>query len=275
MNRFKEKEIRILKALAKYKYLSYAQMLRLKIQNYKSNLSTGCGNLLKCKPALINKISHGDGYPSLWYLTPKGGEYLEREHGLEKTEIAIPLNKTKSDSINQRHTYSMINCLIELQLACEELKVNLEFSDFDFDRIDQAKNRKKHDRKNSILWGEKKSIVPDLIFKLSTERAPELYLLEVENGNHSSKSFDKCLEHREAIFLKSANTKYDFQSGYRTLWVFEKESTMKLVIEKLKKDERFNNLIEYFLFKTIVSIKDNFFEGWVNIDSKPRKLFYL
>ena len=41
------------------------------------------------------------------------------------------------------------------------------------------------------------------------------------------KSVEKCIKHGQAIFLGSANEKYNHKMGYRTLWVFEQEGTMK------------------------------------------------
>ena len=59
-----------------------------------------------------------------------------------------------------------------------------------------------------------------MIFMLQTPKQKELYLLELENGNDTKKSVEKCIKHGQAIFLGSANEKYHHKMGYRTLWIF-------------------------------------------------------
>lgn len=275
IEKFNSKEIQILEELAKHRYLSYKQMLKIGIDKHSSNLSTACTRLSESKPSLIQKIAHGAGFAARWYLTSKGRDYLMEHHDYLATEINNPPNETKTDSMHQKHHFGLVNCYLELKHACEELDLKLEFADYDFDQVNNLKDNNNQRAKNAINRTKKEFIIPDLIFSIQTPRDKELFLLELENGSSSMKSYKKCLEHRQAIFMKSANEKYDFHSGYRTLWIFEKESTMKATIKKMKADSLFDKLTEYYLFIPISSIKDNFFEGWINIDSKSRKLYYV
>ena len=94
------------------------------------------------------------------------------------------------------------------------------------------------------------SIKPDMTFKLKPNEE-ELYLFELENGRNSKKSIQKCIRHGEAVLTGIVNQKYNFNKGYRLLWVFENKGALKTTQKELEKLPRFQNLGEYFLFKPL------------------------
>ncbi len=109
-----------------------------------------------------------------------------------------------------------------------------------------------------------------MTFILQTPNQQELYLMELENGQDAKKAVPKCIMHGKAILLGSANEKYSFNKGYRTLWIFEYRSTMESVLEKLSGLEFFENLKEYFLFKPLEEIREDFFQGWTWLVKKEK-----
>ena len=271
-----KQQAEILKALGTYKYLTYEQMIRLGIATQESNLSKQFGMLRdRIKPLAATIPNRPINVKAKNFLTKRGKEFLVKNYGWDASSIKFLPKIPENDNNGADHRTATIDCQIAIDLECENDDTISIFCDTYFDKVDDNPFNKKHKSKTAILIDSKNSIKADLVFMLKTTKQKELYFLEVENGKDSGKSLEKCKQFGKAIYFKQANEKYNFHSGYRTLWVFIKESTMKNTMNRMQEDSFFKQLNEYFLFKTISQIKKgNFFENWQNIKAQKRKLFY-
>lgn len=276
IKRINRKQILILKACAKYKFLTYAQVTRLWIEKHKSNISKLFKDLRESKRPLVRKIPHRNGEPAKHYLTNKGKEVLmELYSDLEETEIHVVPNILYTDTQDQKHRCTTIDIQIELDFACQKHEVDLLFCDRYFDTVGNNRVEKNLKSKTAFVYEGKKSVKPDIVFMLQTTKQKELYVVELENGKDTKKAIEKCIRHGKAILNKSANQKYNFEIGYRTLWVFEYSSIMQATMDKLRANPFFRNMNEYFLFKPLKDLHSDFFENRVNISGQERKLYYM
>lgn len=271
---FTDKQLSILTATGRYKFLSYPQMIRLGIDKHTSNLSTAMKNLIEGKQPLIKKIPHRTGTAAMFYLTKRGKDFL-LELDIAEKNVHFPRGAVLSKTQDFIHRTQLINIQIELDLACKELDIELLFCDRYFDKTGNARE-KSLASKTAIFFEDNKTFKADMIFMLNIQQQNELYLAELEMGKNSKKSAIKIIEHGKAILKGSANQKYQHQKGYRSLWIFEHQSIMTTTLERLKNDGFFKNMKEYFLFKSLEQISsDNFFEEWLNLAANKRKLYYL
>ncbi|MEO1419274.1 MAG: hypothetical protein AAFW00_28735 [Bacteroidota bacterium] len=276
IRRLQDKQVRILKALARYKFLTYKQMIALGIEKYNSNLSNLVKQLRESKRPLVRKIPHRNGDAAKFYLTLKGKQVLlELYDDLTEENLHYVKKVIYTDTQDQKHRIGTIDIQIALDQACEKTGVKVLWYERYFDTVGNNRVSKNLQSKTAILYEKNKSLKADLTFLLQTPAQQELYLLELENGTDSQKSVAKCVNHAKAIFLGSANEKYGFQQAYRTLWVFEQESIMQIVREQLKQMPFFENLTEYLLFKPLADVRgEEFLSGWLNIEGEVRKLYY-
>ena len=274
INRFSDKQILVLQSLAKYKFLTYRQMKRLGIDKHRSNLSTLLGSLRDRKVPYVKKIPHRFGIESKHYLTSKGKDVLTELYDRPEEEIRYVKGVITTDTQDQKHRSSLIDIQIELDLAAARNQIEMEFCDRYFDKTGNNRVNRNLKSKTAVIYEGNKSLKADMIFMLKTHKQKELYLLELENGKDAKKAIPKCIMHGKAILLGSANEKYGFNRGYRSLWIFEHKSTMESVLEQLNGIEFFENLREYFLFKALEEINEDVFEGWCNLEGTRRKMYY-
>lgn len=273
INRYTDKQILVLRYLSRYKFLTYKQMKRLGIDKHSSNLSNLVKGLRESKYQLVRKIPHRRGTPVKHYLTRKGKEYLMELHGLDEAYIQFPKSVITTDTQDQKHRTSIIDIQIELDFACLDKGYKLLLSDRYFDKTGNNRIDRNLASKTAIIYEGKKTLKADFTFMLRVKDERELYLLELENGKDAKKAVPKILNHAKAIFLGSANEKYEYQKAYRTLWVFEYESTLVSVLKKLKDNSYLMNVVEFFLFKSLEDVRaENFFEGWRNLRGEIREM---
>lgn len=274
INRPSDKQILVLKYLARYKFLSYRQMQRLGVDKHRSNLSTLVSSLRDRRVPYVKKIPHRFGIESKHFLTAKGKDLLIKLRHLDEDEIHYVKGTITTDTQDQKHRTSTVDIQIELDYAAQQNAAKVLFCDRYFDMTGNNRVAKNLKSKTAIVYEGRKTLKADMTFMLKTTTQRELYLLELENGLDAEKAIPKCDNHRKAILLGSANELYDFKSGYRTLWVFEHKSTMESVLGKLSTRKDFKDVQEYFLFKPLEEIGENFFGGWTNLAGRERKMYY-
>ncbi|MEL6669855.1 MAG: hypothetical protein AAFP08_12845 [Bacteroidota bacterium] len=274
INRFRPKEIAILKALARYKFLTYDQMIRLGIANHTSNLSSVTKGLREVKRPYIKKIPHRVGTPIKHFLTKRGKDALVELYHLQESDINYPIGSILTDTQDQKHRTSIISIQIEVDLAAQAEGLEMLFCDRYFDTTGNNRVDKNLKSKTAFHCTDTQTVKADLIFSLQTPKQQEYYVLELENGKDSAKAVDKCINHAKALLKGSLNEKLGFSTGYRALWVFEYKSIMEKVIVKLQSISLFEHLHEYFLFKPLNQIEKEILSGWKNVSARERNLYY-
>lgn len=277
MMRLSKKQVLILKAIGKYKFITYSQIVRLGIEKFKNKCSFHCKDLREGRQPLIKKIPHRMGVEAKHYLTKRGKkELLELYEDLDAEKILCPIGAILTDTQDEKHRTTTIDIQIEIDLACEEKQIPVLFTDRYFDKVGNNRVSKNLRSKTAVLYQENpaKSIKADMVFMMQTSTQKELYFVELERGKNTKKSVQTAITYAKCILLGSANEKYNFNSGFRILWVYEHKSIMKAVIERLKENPAFKHLTEYMLFKSLDEIEGKIFEGWSNLAGDTRKIYY-
>lgn len=101
----------------------------------------------------------------------------------------------------------------------------------------------------------------------------ELYAIEVFNGMNVQRVHTSLLQHLLALKEGEPSKQFGLEYGSRVLIVFELETCKSQTIKRLFEDERFAFAKNYFLFKTLVQLKENVFEGWKLFDGTETLMF--
>jgi len=262
------KQISIIQLLGHFSILTVEQFIKLGIEKDKGNLSRLLKSLRERRKPLIRKIPHLKGIPSKHYLSKYGKEILEQSSTFNTDkEILYFKSILQFETQDMKHRSSLIDIEIELNNLCKSHKIELIFCDRYFDKGQIS-------AKTSLKLNTHRFLIADIIFQLRTRSQNEFYILELENGLDAKKSFQKCLNYLDLFKTNEISRTYEFDSGFRTLWVFEHESTMKSVQRRISSNVSFDKLQEHFLFKTLEGFLKNTYVSWLNVVLKERKLFY-
>lgn len=275
INRFSPKETAALRALARYKFLTYEQMKMLKIGKHRPNLSKVMNGLSEVKRPYVRKIPNRPATPVKFYLTKKGKDALIQLYDCDPETILLPKTIIYTDTQDQKHRTSIISIQIAFDLACLEQRMPMLFCLRYFDSTGNNRIDKNLKSRTAFHFTDTQTVKADLIFAIQTAKQKELYILELENGKDTQKGIEKCINHAKALFRGSVNQKFDFQKGYRTLWVFEHKSIMFKVMEGLQQMPLFDTIREYFLFKPLEETSTAIFSDWLNVSGDHKNLYYI
>ena len=198
IERFSPKQIKVLEALAAYKFLTYKQMITLGIENHSSNLSTLVSSMIKKRKSYIQKIPHQPGIPAKFYLTKRGADVL-LELDWKDTNIHYPKSRITTDTQDQKHRTCIIDLHISLVRDSSSEQTQVLFCDRYFDTVGSNRVSRNLKSKTALPW-KNKSVKADMVFMLKTPYQKELYIVELENGKDVKKTITKCIEHAEVLF---------------------------------------------------------------------------
>lgn len=263
MQKITPSQYNILEALGRYMFLTVDLIDRLQIFKNKVSIYRALKPLKEGKRPLIIAQNFGihpikGQIPSLLYLS-KYGKSLLSENGIQEYKIKIPLGKTFV-STDYYHRVSNIATFIYMDQYIKSQNGHIVFLDYYFSK---SKDKK---AKNRIELENGQYIIPDIVTKFSIAQKEYLYLIEVHNGKDSNKAFTQCLQHIKAIDLASPKEKYNHPKNNRVVFIFEYESCLESVLNKMNTTNGLKKYLNLFLFNTIDGIKNDF-NHWRKFDS--------
>ena len=154
-----ERYIRILEALATFKFLTYEQLIRLGIGKYSSNLSKDFKFLTERTKPLASKVRKRYVTDTVkFFLTKHGKKYLIKNQNWREDEIKyVPQSNIDLKQID--HVISTIDCQIGLHIACQNSDVEVLFCDTYFDKVRDNQINKKLKSKTAFLFNQKESVI--------------------------------------------------------------------------------------------------------------------
>ncbi len=243
-----DKQSRILLALAKYKFLTVSQFKQLGIDKYDSNLRKALKPLLESKRKFIDRIMFSV-YPKgndlmrknkleyVYYLKPKGKRVVVEHQWLTDEQVRMPIGTSTMAYKDYYHRKITVNCHISLCQAAQQKAIEVCFFDTYFDKIGNNRRSKNLRAKTRIELSAPNYLIADAIFMLQTPEQKALYCLEVQNGKDAKLMVQKLKQqYVTALRLGSPSEKYNFDKSNRVLSVFEYESTLQSVLERLQKE---------------------------------------
>lgn len=251
---------KILKALAKYKYLTASQLVDLGISSSIYTVRKYSTDLQKQK--LIKKsiysqtIQKNDKTKSvklegLNFLDTEGVRILKNDLDLEN--IKYPQKHKLAFSNDYFHRVYMISTCISFDLWIEKTKQEGFFL-IDF-----------HNQETTIKITDDLTIKPDIIVNFNQNYA----IIEVWAGIDKDYIISKLSKLFKAIASKKVSEFLGYQKAPRVLNIFKDPETMERVKQTLKTEPFFDNAINkgLFYFTTTEQIKEKF-NIWHDINSK-------
>lgn len=259
-----EKQIVILEALARFKYLT-SQQLQLIFQNKSASaINTAIRPLNDLKNPLIKSLCFG---VLPWYgrlrkvhcLSSSGVKVLTELLYMKKSRIQYPKNPNNFFRRDYFHRISTINFNILMQRWVANQGYNFQFFKLYFNRDkDQI-----HMSETQVTLGKFKS-EPDWIGLYYAKRSPQLFIFEQHNGHDVKRALKQIINHCYGLTNGAVSEAYQIKKPVRIYYVFQYSSCMASVLKRFEEDEWLTKFKGQFFFKTSEQLLDNFEHWWVS-----------
>lgn len=272
-----EKQLEIVEALARYKFLTVSLIEILLQDRTKRQIQTYVRQLISTKNPLIARIVYpphpvNGKLENLYYLTSHGVKFLIDELGYIGENIKYPKNL---GTLLFRDYYHRVNTIKFQVYLCKwldnnSLELNFLYSYYDKTGGNRVKGAEvgKLTAKTKIELDAEIYILPDCIFSITAKNKPYLFLMEMHQGKDTGKLLNQIRGHRKALETGRATTKFNLDVGARSLFIFELEATKQAVLNRINEINDISEYKDYFLFKTLDEVESNFFSNWTRPDKK-------
>jgi len=261
-------QAKILSSLAEFKFLTTSQMLTLNISTQKSNLSNSLKPLKLSRRPFIGEMRFGSDpskgkLESFYYLMNKGVKALIENGIKEKDEIKVPKGRSTLFSSDYLHRKITINSHIRCQIECQNN--NLELLQFDryFDKTGNNRISKNLRAKTSIKFSSG-YLIADGSFLVSKGDQSKLFAIEIYNDRNTKRIIHQLKQHSYGIEESSLCIHFNIEKGHRVCSVFSHIGIMEAVMKRFNPD-RYK---DYYLFKTVDQMNDDFLKNWQLLSGK-------
>lgn len=269
-------QIKVLEALATYKFLTPIHMTHLEIRSDRKNVNKILPGLWNIKKPLIKKLSFSPDSngrrENFYYLTEHGERYLVNQYDYDERNINRPLGASSHFYNDYKHRWITILFHILLRRWASNNDIEVELFETYFDKI--GANRTKQDLgrltvKTKIFLDNGDSFIPDGIGVLRQSNIRYIFASEVHNGIDTKRFLKHIPMFIEAIQDGSISNKYQVHSDCVFFNIFEDSKCMESVFIRMKNDLKIHEeLTPFFRFKTVEELENGFCNDWKFISDK-------
>ena len=269
-----ESELKIIEALARYKFLTVSQLDFLNILKNKVGLYARLRQLRSGKKPFIKKnafgIMAGKGrLEDFYFLDKRGKEFLIEDLNYLEHQIKIPKGTSTLFQRDYFHRKRVIDIFLFLDRFLIDNQSHIIFLDYYFDKQGDNRTKKNLNAKNKIEVRETGGFfIPDIVTKIKYKNEPYLFFIEQHNGKDTKKIMKQLFYHLLSIEEGTGAEKYNTEKSQRVLIIFEFENILKATIERLSKISDFKGFEKFFIFKTNEELEKDFFKNWHTIDKR-------
>jgi len=267
---------RIMLYLARYGYLAYEDFVTLWVSDSMNYLYKIMTVLCESERKLVQKLSFASDprygqLPYLFTLTRKWRDLLVKKFWLRISDI--PLRKAYKFHKDYRHRRRTIAIRIVLEKAIREDKwVVIEYLTY-FDRL------KPLPLSQSIKWTRvilgKSFYIPDSVMHFRTKDWIDLlFCLEMHNGWNVWEIEAELNNHVEILQNGLIASRFNLNVDHRLLSVYQHSSCMMRVLERIKDDGKYKNVLNYMLFKPLQEFLKQPLSGRQTIEGKSVDIQY-
>lgn len=285
----------ILKALARYRYLTTNQIIAMGIAKDRGHLGTVLASLLSTKrrqrpgstkllserlPKEIGEFDFGTSAatgrrPRIYWLAKRGASSLEHIEP-ELAPVAYPARPVRF-APHYEHHVGCVDFHIALTGWAEKEQQTIEYFRPCFDWLPTRGDKRPEPATRLHL--AHKNIDADSLFLLrGSDDIRRAFVFEYARGAGTTRVLEKMQHIARGIVDYSLNKTLAFpqEDAVRTLFVFEHAQTAELVRSRAATFTPLRDVLPYFFLKTMADISaDTLRHGWLSLDpqGEPRSLF--
>lgn len=270
---------KILRALAKYKFLTVFQLVRLKT-GYKKRLYESLQILRDLKYIDYTEYSSprkGLKLSRVHYLTPRGATLLvENTPNTHYDHIRYPKSSTTLFSSDYFHRMSSINTHISFVEWCEQRNFDIISYHTYFD-VKGSRRKGNSDPMRSLTridFGNEHFLDPDGMAVFEANDKVKILMIETYNGKGTKRVLEQLRKHCYVIKNGLAAIKYQLQVATKTCCTFEDEGNMKAVLQRIVQDPyfQFEGIENFFFMGLEQDAYTDFENAFVNLAGERVKM---
>jgi len=270
-----EKSLWLLVQLWTYKFLTISQFENIWWSQSKKSLYWNLHSLKERKLIGVTKYGYHPKYwrvEDMYFLLPKGSEIISNKFWKAMSQVKD--SRTHKWFFEDYHHRKMtISCQIAMSKDFKKRWTkNLSYENY-FEKNKGPNNLRTQTATKLNIW--ESFIIPDSILIAEFNDKKILFCFELHNGYRVLRIEQKLEAYAYIIAKGVTAAKYNLKTNPYILNVFEKESTMTSVLERLSQNHFYLYLKEYYLFKTYEGLMINPFEDWINLKQKLISLLQL
>lgn len=274
MERITSPELKVLEALARYRYLTVNQLARLGIRKSPAKVGEKLIRPLRKKGLIESKHYKPDfrsRAPSIHFLKRNAVIALAEIHEVDPDSFVYPKYGLRSD-YEYHHRVGLVDFHISLRMWAEREGHKVRLFEYDFDL---ERGKVGYEKKTGVTLG-KRRIIPDINFLLDmSDGESRLFTVELHNLSKRARVVDQLLDHVAICKAGLLSKKYGHDHGNRVLSVYTDPRMLESVRDVLRESPEFMPLGEagVFLFNSLEVLSEEFSNGWSTIDEGPSPLF--
>jgi len=255
----------ILHQLYRYKFLCVSQMEILWIGVSKKTIYKSLWSLRERNLIWSTKYKYN---PERWkledihFLKPTWKDLVIRHFGYSEDDIKIQ-QQHKWFYDDYAHRKQTIACMIALDQHCDNLSIE-RFSYYQYFETDKRPDKQYRQKATKIEVSDG-HIIPDTVIVAKCQKVQLLLCLELHKGYRVKKIVQQLKRYAYVLASGAASEVFKVDSNPYILTVFEKESTMRTTLERMKKDTFYSYIKQYYLFKTYDDFVKDPLQHWINL----------
>lgn len=270
----KERSIKILEALAVFKFLNTSQFTRVGVTKHKPNLNKSFKELQLHN--MIWKLSFWV-HPKLWrlqnyyYLKQKWKIFLIESLQYNEKNIKMPIGTSSMFFRDYFHRTNAIDFQIELYLHVLKAWWEILLYDTYYDHTWSTKKNAPLKAKTKLIFSNGAFFIPDAITKITLGGIVKIFTFEIYNWVDTKRVTQQLYKHLQSLQEWLPSIALNEKKGSKVLLLFDSKSCMDAVIDRISNDDSFLHFKNLFLFSDTVNMKSNF-NSWCNYERQHIEL---
>ena len=229
---------------------------------------------------LLDKRSHGVSrvggkLPTLYTLTPKAKTYLVNSENNNPEEIKI--GKSNKNQTYETETLSdywhrtgLVDSVLSILLYLDQQGIKEDVLELYFRRFGIHEPKR-----TALILEDETRLEPDAILSFKVDGKPKIYLIEFyEDSDRLERIKKSMFRHAEALGNATPSTALNIpNTAHKILMIFRYEHTARAIMEWLHTTEYFEEIQDYFLFKTLDSVLLEPFDHWALPNKRKTTLY--
>jgi|TARA_A100000171_G_C2139707_1_gene153905 Replication-relaxation len=275
MRRITPTGLKVLKALAVYRFLTVVQFQRLGVSSDATHIRDTLRPLSRGRASPLGAIDLGvlptmGRLPKVYYLTSHGAEILQELEGWELSKIQF----ARSKAISQKDFLHRLGCVDFHIKAREFARHNKQKMNFFHSYFDYAGKGVGMKAKTTLYIGKERA-TPDGVFQLSSGDASRLFVFEFSRGMDTKRVLAQMALLCVGIETHRFQDVYKYPFKPRIVWVFDTPNGLEAIKRRASNIGAIERQADAVFLKTVDSLASDFLGGWQSITGEEKALFPL
>lgn len=272
-------QVRILEALARYRFLTNRQLVTLGLYKTEKSLREKVLPRLKgTSQPLMKSMDFGfvagkGRLPQVHYLTKRGALVLAELHQVSLDVIPFFVGAIQF-SRDYFHRIEFISLHIAVRQYAQQTGQTVEFFHNYFDSSGNQRQANSQLIRDTQVTLHGKTIIPDGNFRLAmNDGQRRLFSLELHKGNHTKRILAQLTHHAQIVEQGLLADKYQHPFDHYVLSVYDHAGTMQAVKQRFLTTPAFYEHQPGFLFATVEAVETDFAQAWTLANNEPCRFF--